>query len=124
MSLTWIDWRGSFDGRPTMLIIKRFDFAGWRIELHAFIGRDDPGCFHTHPAHALRFILCRGYIEQMESGELKAWRAGDIGIVRPKLSHRVADLLGTGPCYTLWIRTPKRHQVELRGPGWPPEADR
>lgn len=117
--MNWDEWRGSLDGRPTMLIKSLVARLGCRVDLHKFVSADDPGCFHTHPAAALRIVLCGGYLEQLEDGRLFAWRAGDIGLVRPSLSHRVAGMLYGKAAYTLWLRGPKVAKVELRGQGWP-----
>lgn len=115
--MNWDEWRGSLDGRPTMGIRTLLSGLGCRIDLHKFVAIDDPGCFHTHPAYAVRVILRGGYVEELEDGTLRAWRAGDIGVVAPNCSHRVALVLGQA--YSLWLRGPKVTQFELRGDGWP-----
>ncbi len=43
----WDEWRGSMDGRPTMLIKRLIRWGRFRVDLHCFVGSDDPGCFHT-----------------------------------------------------------------------------
>jgi hypothetical protein len=53
------------------------------------------------------------------TGRFYAWRAGDVGLVRPSTSHRVDRLLGGAPAYTLWLRGPEIAKIELRGAGWP-----
>jgi hypothetical protein len=116
--MIWPDWRGSFDGRPAMWIKTLFDSLGCKLELHKFVRADDIDCFHTHPAYALRIILRGGYVEESECGTLIAWRAGDVGLVKPWTSHRVHALLCGRPAYTLWIRGPKIAAVQLRGSGW------
>ena len=117
-SINWDEWRGTLDGQEVMLIKQLFAWKGWRIDLHGFVGSDLPGCFHTHPAWAFRLILWGGYIEELESGERRLWFPGRFGFVSPRLSHRVATPIYTR-AYTLWIRSPKKHEVQLRGGGWP-----
>lgn len=60
----WHEWRGSVDGRPSMLIRRLLSLGRWRLDLHKFIRADDENCFHTHPAKAFRLILWGGYIEE------------------------------------------------------------
>ena len=114
------DWRGTLDGRAIFWSRTLLEFAGWRVALHRMVGADDPGCFHTHPASALRVILVGGYVEEIEGGQGYAWLPGQFGIVRSDLSHRIARLFGD-VSYSLWIRAPKRQAIQLRGPGWPEE---
>lgn len=116
--ITWDEWRGSLDGRPTMWIKRLASFRGMRLDLHKMVDVDDPGCYHTHPATAVRVILWGGYAEQLESGDTAFWLPGDVGIVRPALAHRVAALNGA-VSYSLWLRFRKTAGVELHGSGWP-----
>jgi len=111
------EWRGSLDGRPTFYSKTLFRAFGCKICIHKFVAADDEGCFHTHPATAVRIILKGGYTEQLERGGYFYWFPGDIGIVRPDLSHRTAGLM-LGNSYSLWIRGQITHKVELRGAGW------
>lgn len=92
--------------------------GNWRIDLHKFVGADDPGCFHTHPAKALRLILYGGYVEQIFGHGSRVWLPGDIGIVKPELCHRVASLINNRVSYSLWIRFKVTHEVKLKGYGW------
>jgi hypothetical protein len=117
----WTDWRGSFDGRPSMYIKTIVAAFGRKVELHKFVRADDPACFHTHPARAIRIILWNGYVEELENGVRQVWLAGDVGLVRPELCHRVATVLGGRPAYTLWLRGRKRAETQIRGAGWPAE---
>lgn len=119
--MIWEEWRGSFDGRPAMWVKTLFGKLGLKIEIHKFVRADDGDCFHTHPAFAIRVILRGGYVEELEDGTLRAWRAGDIGLVAPSTSHRVDGVLYSRPAYSLWLRGPKVADVELRGIGWPKE---
>lgn len=120
----WKEWRGSFDGRPSMLVRTLFSRWGYRVDLHKFIRADDPTCFHTHPAHALRIILWGGYVEELRTElppydaqyyEHKKRRAGYVGVVRPELCHRVHKLLNGKSSYSLWFRGRKSAEVSIFG---------
>lgn len=126
--MTWDEWRGSMDGRPAMWIKRLVKAFGCRIDLHKFIRADDDDCFHTHPAYCVRIILWGGYVEEIWSGSengagfagggvYRTWFPGDIGLVRPEFCHRVQGLV-KGPSYSLWLRGPTHHSIELRGAGW------
>lgn len=59
-------------------------------------------------------------MEEYEVGQglnLRSCRPGFIGKVQPQLCHRIASLLGP-VSYSLWLRWPKSHKIELRGSGW------
>lgn len=116
----WDEWRGSMDGRPTLWIKLLFERSWLKVHLHKMVASDDVDCFHTHPAYALRVILRGGYVEEVEGGERRAWRPGMIGLVKPALSHRIAELRNGTVSYSLWIRFKKLAPVELRGSGWGP----
>jgi hypothetical protein len=119
--IRWDEWRGSLDGRPTFWSKTLLRVGSWRLDLHKFIAGDDAGCFHTHPAHALRVILFGGYVEEVErvgAPHLRSWRPGMIGLIPPSLSHRVVSLRNGRVSYSLWIRGPKVARIELRGDGW------
>lgn len=99
----------------------------WTLRLHKFIQPDDPGCYHTHPARAFRWILWNGYIEEIyseysliefDAGPLKVWRPGDHGWIEPEFCHRIEQILGDCS-YSLWIHGPKVADIELYGKGWP-----
>lgn len=113
--LRWDEWRGSNDGRPSLLIRKFVRALGCVVQVHKFIRADDPGCFHTHPAWAVRIILHGGYVEELGSGERRTWQPGRIGIVRPSLEHRIDALLNGQASWSLWLRGPKVRQVNVRG---------
>lgn len=132
-SWIWDEWRGDFDGVPVMLIKYLASWRGWRLDLHQMIAPDAPGCFHTHPAKAVRVVLWGGYTEEIEREQLpcdlqlassQPWihvehrRPGYIGRVKPELCHRI-HALPRGVSYSLWLRWPKTHKTQLRGPGWP-----
>jgi len=130
----WDEWRGSLDGRPT-LWIKRLlympiwrrtgKWLGCRVDLHKFIAADDPGCFHSHPAWAIRIVLWGGYDEEIfavgHGGVFKTWLPGGIGIIRPAFAHRIAGLVNGRVSYSLWLRGPVVAPVLLLGSGWPKE---
>lgn len=121
----WLDrvrldeWRGNLDGRPTFWSRTLVELFGVRVSLHRMVAADDPACFHTHPAFAIRLILSGGYVEELESGEAVTWVPGAFGIVKPELAHRVASLCNGRSSYSLWIRGPKIAPTKLRGAGWP-----
>lgn len=126
--MNWNEWRGSLDGRPTMWIKRLLWIPVWRrqgkwlscrLDLHMFVNPDDVDCFHTHPAYAIRFVWGGGYVEEFLDGTFRCWRPGDIGIVKPSLTHRVHLLLNNEKSYSLWLRGPVCADVERRGQGWP-----
>lgn len=117
--MRWDEWRGSLDGRPVMWTRNLVAFHGWRLDLHKFVAADAAGCLHTHPANAWRLIVWGGYFEEVEGSTAhKEWRPGMFGRVKPSLSHRVAALRNGRSSYSLWLRAPKTHDVQLRGQGW------
>lgn len=119
MKINWDEWRGNLDGRVTFWSKTLLRFLGRKWCIHKFIAADDPGCFHTHPATALRIVLWGGYVEQLDTGEMRVWAPGDIGIVRPPLCHRIESLLNGRTSYSLWLRGKNVAKIELRGDGWP-----
>lgn len=129
----WDEWRGTEDRIPIMLIRRIVLIPVWRragkvmavrIDLHKFVGPDATGCFHTHPAYAVRIIGPGGYVEELFPPDrhgfarYQSWRPFMIGIVAPKLAHRVAMVFNGRWSYSLWIRLPEIADVELVGPGW------
>lgn len=127
--MEWDEWIGSLDGRPTMWVKHLFCHFGCHIDLHKMVKADDPDCFHTHPAYAVRIILRGGYAEEVEGQKWwNDWLPGMVGIVRPSLCHRVAGLQHD-ESYSIWIRFRKIAPIELRGEGWkqqqpPPDGGR
>lgn len=116
--MRWDEWRGAMDGRPTLWVKHLLCRFGRHVDIHKMVAADDEGCFHTHPAYAVRFILWGGYAEELENGIIVTWKPGRIGIVRPECSHRIAWLRNGRSSYSLWIRFRKRAKVYLRGNGW------
>lgn len=51
------------------------------------------------------------------------WKPGRIGLVKHDLVHRINRLRYERPrsSYSLWLRGKKRHEVYLKGDGWPVE---
>ena len=117
MNINWDEWRGSLDGRPTFWEKHLISWRGWKVDLHKFVAADDPGCFHTHPAWALRIVLWGGYREEVPNGFMRTFWPGRIGLIAPWFCHRTAELL-RGPSYSLWIRGPKVADIQLHGDGW------
>jgi hypothetical protein len=115
----WHEWRGNLDGsRCVMLIRHVFAFRGFRLDLHKFVGADSPGCFHSHPAIAIRLVISGGYVEEFDDGSTATRRPGFAGIVRPNDVHRIARLINGRSSWSLWFRFPKSHEVRLVGHGW------
>lgn len=106
------------DGRPTLFVKHLLCGFGFHIDLHKMVAEDNPNCFHTHPAFAVRLILRGGYVEELESGTLRTWRPGMAGVVEPSCSHRIARLLNGRSSFSLWLRLRKTAKVSLRGSGW------
>lgn len=115
MSIAWDEWRGSFDGRPALWIKKLLRFRGYVVQLHKFTRADDPGCFHTHPAWAVRIILWGGYVEERGDGRWRTWLPGMIGVVPPHLEHRIGGLRNGRSSWSLWLRGPKVATINVRG---------
>lgn len=116
--IRWDKWIGSIDGRPTLWVKHIFCGRGRHVDLHKIVAVDDPDCFHTHPAYAVRLILWGGYVEELEGGARKTWRPGMIGLVKPTCSHRIAELRNGRVSHSLWIRFRKCAPIILRGEGW------
>lgn len=122
----WDEWRGSLDGRPTFWLKRLLKFFGCRVDLHKFIGADDQGCFHSHPAYAIRIVLWGGYVEEEMTDDygghaFHTWKPGMVGLIRPQFVHRIAFLLN-GNSYSLWLRGPIIAPIKLLGDGWPADA--
>ncbi|PHS21726.1 MAG: hypothetical protein COA84_15035 [Robiginitomaculum sp.] len=113
-------WRGSSPDRA--VFFEKFIFAqnGYKIDLHKFVAADEANCFHSHPAVAIRWVISGGYVEEFSDGSFETRMPGYIGLVQPEMTHRIASLLD-GESVSLWIRTPKTHEINLVGDGWPPQ---
>lgn len=110
-------WQGSVGVGNTFVFKDLFAEDGHKITLHKFIAADAEGCFHSHPATAIRWIIEGGYVEEFPDGRTKTIKPGHVGLVYPNMKHRIADLLAH-ESISLWIRGPKTHEIELTGPGW------
>lgn len=129
--IEWDEWRGQ-ENAPSMLIKRLIWIPVWwwggnwkaiRIDLHMMVDIDEPECFHTHPAYAIRCVYSGGYWEEVvsECGSIRAfiqWQPMQIGLVRPSLRHRIAALPNFRASYSLWIRFPICAEVHMRGDGW------
>lgn len=127
--MKWDEWRGSLDGRPVFYSRKLFEIFGVRFSIHKMVGPDDCGCFHTHPANAIRIVIWGGYEEQIfyDFGShiklhIEKCGVGTIGLVRPQFCHRIKKISNNKSSYSLWIRFKKTAQVHLRGEGWAKQA--
>lgn len=103
-ALYFDEWTGSRDGRPSMWTKNLIKAFGCRIALHKFVRGDDEGC-----------LLWGGYVEEMSDGFERVVPPFHVGLVRPKLNHRIARLLNKRSSGTLWIRGPKTHDVSVEG---------
>lgn len=94
-------------------------WRGRRVDLHKIVQADQPNCFHTHPAWAIRIILRGGYYEEAVdrvTGEPyhQVWRPGNVGLVAPQFTHRISRLIN-GPSYSLWLRGQCNHNIWVGG---------
>lgn len=112
---------GSHKDHPALWIKNLLYLRGRRLDFHAIVRADEEGCFHTHPATAIRVILRGGYMEEMldegAHNRLIARHPGHVGIVRPEMCHRIHRLLN-GPSYSLWLRGQIVADTLLKGTGW------
>lgn len=113
--MNYDEWRGDRFGNVVFWIKKLAQFRGCVIQLHKFIRADLDGCFHTHPAWAIRIVLWGGYVEELGDGRWRMWFPGRIGIVRPELEHRIGGLRNGKVSYSLWLRGPKVRKINVRG---------
>lgn len=115
----WNFYIGNSVGKVTFYGKFLLALFGRRIVLHKMVGEDEEGCFHTHPAYAIRIILWGGYIEEhFPSRRMQRWRPGMIGLVRPEFAHRIHRLRNGKASYSLWIRGKKIAPINLVGDGW------
>lgn len=123
--LSWTRWIGNFDNEPVMLIKTLTSRLGCHVDVHKFLKGDRWGCFHTHPAYALRICFSGGYIEEVYlSTHARFYRVimpGHIELIRPRYCHRVVECLNGVGSWSLWLRGPVIAPIILRGEGWPAE---
>lgn len=124
VALQWPEWIGTRDGRITMLTKRLVSWRGRNADLHKLVAADEAGCYHTHPATAIRVVLWGGYVEEMSDGSLRTWRTGMVGVVRPGHAHRIHALRNGVVSYSLWLRGRRTHDVRLLGDGWQAQFDR
>ncbi len=113
--MKWDRYIHNGDEVPIFYIRKLFQFAGWTVFLHRFVRADAVGCFHSHPAWAIRLILAGGYVEETGDGRWKTWFPGRIGIIRPEFEHRIAGFRNGRASLSLWIRGPRVADINVRG---------
>jgi hypothetical protein len=113
--MKWDEYRHNFDGIPVFFIRKIATFAGCAVQIHKFVKADAPGCFHSHPAWAVRIVLWGGYVEETPDGRWRTWFPGRIGIVSPAFEHRIGGLRNGRSSWSLWLRGPKVANVNVRG---------
>lgn len=93
-----------------------------KFSLHKIVRADDVDCFHSHPAHAIRFVLRGGYIEEVyrenKCSTNRVWKKWNVGWVKPNFTHRIESLFIKIDCYTLWISLREKHKIKLIGKGW------
>lgn len=124
MTISWDSWRGSTNTgyipveQAALLIKDLLKIGQWKMSLHCFQTADEEACYHTHPAWAFRIVLWGGYTEELENGKRRWWFPLRFGFVAPSLSHRIHKLFFK-KSYSLWIRGAKKHEIKLRGNGWP-----
>jgi len=109
------------DGMPVLFIKVLWRGWGRSISIHKIVYPDVWGQFHTHPANAIRLILWGGYVEEMYDGDMRYWRPGMFGRIRPEDTHRINRLIHPRPSYSLWLRGKVTHDIYLKGSGWPIE---
>lgn len=118
----WHGWRGDLNGNPTFFYRDLFEFRGWRVSIHKFVTSDPYECFHSHPATAYRLVLWGGYEEEVWIDKDNSYleRVGwlHFGKVAPNYIHRINRLLNGKSSVSLWIRSPKTHEIKLIGDGW------
>ncbi len=91
-----------------MFWIKKLAKAfGCSVQIHKFVGPDDPGCFHSHPAYAVRIVFRGGYVEETKAGEMIARKPLYVGVIRPEFEHRIDRLLNGSESWSLWLRGPR-----------------
>jgi hypothetical protein len=115
VELKWDEYRDNFNGQPVFFIKKLFTGFGCAIQVHKFVKADEPNCFHSHPAWAIRIILWGGYVEEMVDERWRTWFPGRIGIIRPDFQHRIGGLRNGRSSWSLWLRGPKVATINITG---------
>lgn len=113
--MKWDEYRHNFDGVPVFFIKKLAQAFGCVVQVHQFVKADAPGCFHSHPAWAIRIVLWGGYVEETGDGRWRTWFPGRVGIVSPDFEHRIGGLRNGRSSWSLWLRGPKIARIGVRG---------
>lgn len=116
------------DGREVFFGYNLFNWggkkSGYSVRLHKFVAADDIGCFHTHPAYAIRIILWGGYVEEVPfypvgvcqvAYKKRYWFPGRFGIITPSFEHRIDRFLLGKSSWSLFIRWPYTAEITTRG---------
>jgi hypothetical protein len=109
-------------GQPVMFSKNLIRLPGGRkIDIHKMVSADNEGCFHSHPANAIRLILWGGYEEEIYSDtpQYKRLKFLQFGLVRSTFTHRIHRLLNGHSSWSLWFRGKTVDKIYLRGNGWP-----
>lgn len=113
--MKWTRFIHNGDGRPVFFIKETPKFFGCRLAIHRFVAADAPGCFHSHPAWALRIVVWGGYVEELADGRKRSWFPGRIGIISPDFEHRIDRLRNGRSSVSLWFRGPRIAAINVRG---------
>lgn len=119
--MNWDFWVGGTreNPQPVLRVKHLVHIFGCRIDLHKMTGADLLGCYHSHPAHAIRLVLWGGYREYVYGdSRQRVWWPGRIGWITPAFCHRVHALLNGRYSYSLWIRFRVVAPINLVGFGW------
>ena len=121
----WDEYFSAREGLYTLLVKRVVGLFGRRLDLHKMSAPDDPECFHTHPAKAIRIIVWGGYVEEIPHGpgrRLRTWRPGMVGLIRPEFTHRVHRLRNGKDSMSIWLRGKITRPIKLIGRGWGKEG--
>ena len=111
--MKWDFWIGNNDHQIVFHGKRLLSLAGFHVHLHKVVAADGPGCFHSHPAWAIRIVLWGGYVEETMDGRWRTFFPGRIGIVRPQFMHRIGGLRNGRSSWSLWLRGPKIREIEV-----------
>ena len=115
MQIIWDEYRHNFDGVPVFFVKKLVQRFGCAVQIHKFVKPDAEGCFHPHPAWAIRIVLWGGYVEETRDGRWRTFFPGRIGIIRPEFMHRIGGLRNGRSSWSLWLRGPKVRKIVTEG---------
>lgn len=89
--MKWDRWIGTHDQKPIYynkaLLSWNWNGERWTLRLHKFVHGDEPGQYHSRPAHAYRLVFRGGYIEQVfdEKRSMIRMAAPVVGLCRTRL---------------------------------------